>query len=97
MKYPEDYINKIICGDCLHLMKGIPDKAVDLVLTDPPYGINRDFQNLTICKNQKHNRKAHEGFGWDNQIPSKQHFYSVITKSDKEFKAWCLVRQFALY
>ena len=37
MKYPEDYINKIICGDCLEVMKGIPDKAVDLVLTSPPY------------------------------------------------------------
>ena len=39
MKYPDDYINKIICGDCLEVMKGIPDKAVDLVLTDPPYNI----------------------------------------------------------
>ncbi len=39
MKYPDDYINKIICGDCLEVMKGIPDKSVDLVLTDPPYGI----------------------------------------------------------
>ena len=26
------------CGDCLELMKGIPDGSVDLVLTDPPYG-----------------------------------------------------------
>lgn len=37
MKYPEDYINKVICGDCLEVMKDIPDKSVDLVLTDPPY------------------------------------------------------------
>ena len=27
------------CGDCLELMKDIPDCSVDLVLTDPPYGI----------------------------------------------------------
>ena len=26
------------CGDCLELMKDIPDGSVDLVLTDPPYG-----------------------------------------------------------
>ena len=26
-------------GDCLELMKDIPDGSVDLVLTDPPYGI----------------------------------------------------------
>jgi len=37
MKWPDDYINKVICGDCLEVMKGIPDKSVDLVLTSPPY------------------------------------------------------------
>lgn len=30
-------------GDCLELMKNIPDGSVDLVLTDPPYGM--DFQS----------------------------------------------------
>lgn len=30
-------------GDCLELMKNIPDVSVDLVLTDPPYG-------TTACK-----------------------------------------------
>jgi site-specific DNA-methyltransferase (adenine-specific) len=33
----ENLINKIHCGDCLELMKQIPDKSIDLVLTDPPY------------------------------------------------------------
>ena len=33
----EKYLNKIILGDCLDVMKGMPDKCVDLVLTDPPY------------------------------------------------------------
>ena len=32
--------NKIICGDCLEVMKDWPDNCVDLVLTDPPYGMN---------------------------------------------------------
>ncbi len=31
------------CGDCLELMKDISDGSVDLVLTDPPYGM--DFQS----------------------------------------------------
>ena len=30
-------LNTIIQGDCLEVMKGFPDKSVDLVLTDPPY------------------------------------------------------------
>lgn len=29
---------KIYNGDCLEIMKDIPDKSVDLILTDPPYG-----------------------------------------------------------
>jgi len=33
-------INKIICGDCLKVMKDWPDNCVDLVLTDPPYGLD---------------------------------------------------------
>lgn len=34
---------KLLQGDCLELMKTIPDGSVDLVLTDPPYG-------TTACK-----------------------------------------------
>ena len=27
-------------GDCLELMKDIPDGSIDLILTDPPYGVD---------------------------------------------------------
>lgn len=29
---------ELLQGDCLELMKNIPDNSIDLVLTDPPYG-----------------------------------------------------------
>ena len=32
-------LNYIDCIDCLEGLKEIPDKSVDLVVTDPPYGI----------------------------------------------------------
>ena len=32
MKYPDDYIGKIIQDDCLEVMKQMPDKSVDLVV-----------------------------------------------------------------
>lgn len=38
-----DLTNKIIHGDCLQVMKDIPDESIDMVLTDPPYG-------TTACK-----------------------------------------------
>lgn len=34
---------KLLSGDCLELMKTIPDNSIDMVLTDPPYG-------TTACK-----------------------------------------------
>ena len=29
---------KLYNGDCLEVMKSIPDKSVDAIITDPPYG-----------------------------------------------------------
>jgi site-specific DNA-methyltransferase (adenine-specific)/modification methylase len=52
-EYPNDYINKIICGDCLEVMKEIPDKSVDLVLTSPPYNINLRVSGNEYCKRSK--------------------------------------------
>jgi len=40
---PEPYYREadiaIYCGDCRSILPLIPDKSIDLVLTDPPYGI----------------------------------------------------------
>jgi site-specific DNA-methyltransferase (adenine-specific) len=36
----EDYINKVITGDCVEVMKEMPEGWVDLIVTSPPYGVN---------------------------------------------------------
>ncbi len=33
-------VNQIITGDCLEVMRDWPDRCLDLVVTDPPYGIS---------------------------------------------------------
>ena len=40
LTFPADFLNKIICGDCMNLIKYLPDRCVDAVITDPPYGLN---------------------------------------------------------
>ncbi len=35
-------MNEIIHGDCLDYMKTLEDNSIDLILTDPPYGIKPD-------------------------------------------------------
>lgn len=42
-----DYIE---CGDCLELMKQIPDGSIDLVLCDPPYGTMTRFGDSKLAK-----------------------------------------------
>jgi len=39
---------KIIQGDCLEVMKDIPDKSVDMVLTSPPYDNLRTYNGYTF-------------------------------------------------
>jgi site-specific DNA-methyltransferase (adenine-specific) len=34
------FINRIICGDCISVMRTMPAASVDFVLTDPPYLVN---------------------------------------------------------
>lgn len=46
--------NKIIQGDCLEVMKEIPDKSIDMILTDPPYGINYQSNMRVVSKKFKH-------------------------------------------
>ena len=39
-------------GDCLELMRQMPDKSVDLIVTDPPYGTTRCKWDVVIDFNQ---------------------------------------------
>ncbi len=60
MKYPDDFINKVICGDCIEVMKEIPDNSVDLVFTSPPFkdediglGCNNSDNRITLPENRE--------------------------------------------
>ena len=37
--YKSDLFAHLDCDNCIDFIKGMPDKCVDLVVTDPPYGI----------------------------------------------------------
>jgi site-specific DNA-methyltransferase (adenine-specific) len=77
-------LNKVYNMDCLEYMKTVPDKYFDLVLTDPPYGIN-------IAKNGNVGGGSHRGkaknFGkkeWDLEIPSKEIFDQIFRISKNQ-------------
>lgn len=51
----EEYLNKIICADCLDIMRRLPDKCVDSIVTDPPYELGfmgKSWDNTGIAYNK---------------------------------------------
>lgn len=48
MKKIEDFINKVVEGDCLKVMKKIPDKSIDMILCDLPYGTTQNKWDSVI-------------------------------------------------
>lgn len=77
-------ISEVKNEDCMVGMSRYPDKYFDLAICDPEYGINRDFQISTICKNPKHNRKAFEKKGWDKSIPDASYFKELFRVSQNQ-------------
>ena len=51
--YKMKYENEIIQGDCLEIMKGIPENTFDLIITDPPYNAENIGPNKRVYVGQK--------------------------------------------
>lgn len=69
----EKFENKIINADCLDILKQLPDKCIDLVLTDPPYGIKADKGTKDFGSSKN---RIYQG-GWDNETPEKMVFDEI--------------------
>jgi site-specific DNA-methyltransferase (adenine-specific) len=44
-KFPQDFVGHIINGECTEVMVSMPPEAVDLVVTSPPYFVNKSYEN----------------------------------------------------
>jgi len=75
-------LNKIYCMDCLDGLKLIPDNSIDLVLTDPPYGIKRDkgFGGFGGF-GKPIARRRYEEDEWDSTRPKKEYFDELLRVS----------------
>jgi DNA modification methylase len=68
-------INEIIEGDCLEVLRSFPAASIDLILTDPPYGVNADkgVGGFGSSKTDKHYDD-----NWDSGTPSKEYFDEIL-------------------
>ena len=67
-------------GDCREILPHLP--KVDLVLTDPPYGIGRD--GMVASTSSHGGRKPYEFLGWDSSTPNAETFISLFNASKNQ-------------
>ncbi len=60
-------INQVYCGDALQLMQLLPSACIDLIITDPPFGI--DFK----AKRRNYNRKEQRVLEGYREIPRSEY------------------------
>jgi site-specific DNA-methyltransferase (adenine-specific) len=87
-------LNRIYCMDCLEGMRQMDDKSVDLVITDPPYGINVDKNSNSVWGNRENKRKdptwlkfkpkEYLEIGWDEKSPRKEYFDEILRISKNQ-------------
>ena len=65
----------LYCGDCMEYMRGLGDKAFDLAIVDPPYGIGISSNPVR----QQHDKKQ-----WDNAIPKADYFSQLMRVSKNQ-------------
>lgn len=81
------FINRIICADALELLPKIEDNSIDLVLTDPPYFLDKldnnwDHKRVNNKNNQHIVKSLPAGMKFDRQ--QGKNFYNWYLKIAKE-------------
>lgn len=68
-------MNVVYNMDCMEYMRTLPDKAFDLAVVDPPYGIGMDggvIGGSVLAKNTAYTKKQ-----WDARPPSPEYFLEL--------------------
>jgi site-specific DNA-methyltransferase (adenine-specific) len=68
--------------DCMEAMKELPDKAYDLAIVDPPYGIGEDGHRRTRLKH--HYGVIHAPKAWDSAPPKQAYFDELFRVSNNQ-------------
>ena len=79
LEFPQGFLDQIICGDILELMRHIPDGAVDLVITSPPYNLKNSTGN---------GMKDGRGGKWANAALQKGYSHHHDCMPHEEYVRW---------
>lgn len=87
MRPIDTFINKIICGDCINVMKDMPRESVDMIATDPPYMVNYRSRDGRRIQNDNNSQ-------WLE--PATQEMYRVLKRDSfcVSFYGWNRIEYF---
>lgn len=83
---------KLLNGDCIDLMKNIPDKSIDMILCDLPYGVTQNKKDIVIPFDELWN--AYERIIKDNGVIvlfGQGTFYIDLVNSNRKLFRYDLV------
>lgn len=67
--------------DCMEYMAGLEDKAFDLAIVDPPYGIGVNMENMGRRSGEI---KKYSGKEWDESAPTGEYFDELFRVSKNQ-------------
>lgn len=70
--------------DCMEAMKQMPDKAFDLAIVDPPYGI--DAGNMTMGRGSRNDTGKNKAKNWD--VAPAQEYFNELFRVSKQQVIW---------
>jgi len=41
----DQFLDKVILGDCLQILRQLPDECVDMVFADPPFNLGKQYDS----------------------------------------------------
>jgi len=81
------FLNRIIHGECVHVMQTMPAESVDLIVTDPPYLVNYRSRDGRRVPGDNHNGWLRPAFAEMHRV-LRPHAFAV------SFYGWTAADQF---
>jgi len=81
----EDYVNKVFVKSCKELTSELPDKSIDLILTDPPFNI-ASKNNLTYVRGKITSTKRAWGYKFNDEWKTIDDYIHWLLNETSEFK-----------
>src|SRR5438874_1805769 len=91
MKQMNEFVDRIIAGDCIEVLKEVPAETIDLIVTDPPYLVRFQSRDGRRVPNDDASEWLMPAFAEMYRVLKRNRFMVCFygwNKVDRFFAAW---------